>query len=167
MGINEGTCDEHRVMYTIVKSLYCMPEINIAPYVIYPRIQLETVFAFLQALCSRIQAVTGKTVQNKTVHSSYCVALHSVYELSGRGGRSLQPSPPPRGVSALDCSCPVPQIPRHAQLCLMPTAESLPSFPGGSSGPSKLVFDGQCHQTFIEVSEYPFAQVMLGPTLPF
>ena len=33
MGINEGTCDEHRVMYGSVKSLYCMPETNIIPYV--------------------------------------------------------------------------------------------------------------------------------------
>lgn len=40
---------------------------------------------FLQALCSRIQAVTGKTVQNKTV-ISYCVAHPSVNELSGGKG---------------------------------------------------------------------------------
>ena len=29
MGIKEGTCDEHRVLYESVESLYCTPETNI------------------------------------------------------------------------------------------------------------------------------------------
>ena len=33
MGIKEGTCDEHWVMYGHVESLNCMPEINITQYV--------------------------------------------------------------------------------------------------------------------------------------
>ena len=33
MGIKEGICDEHQVMYGRVESLYCTPETNITVYV--------------------------------------------------------------------------------------------------------------------------------------
>ena len=35
MRIRECTCDKHQVMYRIIESLYCTPEINISLHVNY------------------------------------------------------------------------------------------------------------------------------------